>query len=184
MSCLSDEPFLLHFNTAADLDENRVPATCHACLKNVSHCSSTPQLTSMKTVCQLPVIFTISSTTLQLASISTVSQLHVIFTISSTTLQLASITTVSQLHVIFPISSTTRQLASITTVSQLHVLFTNSSTTLQLTSMKTVCQIHVMLRNSSRNTAAGLKWKHCTVMPPLGICFFCTTSSHAPVEKC
>ena len=56
MSCLSDEPFLLHFNTAADLDENRVPATCHACLKNVSHCSSTPQPTSMKTVCQLLIL--------------------------------------------------------------------------------------------------------------------------------
>jgi len=62
----SIKPFLLHFNTAADLDENRVPATCHSCLKNVSHCSSTPQLTSMKTVCQLAVIFRISSTTLQL----------------------------------------------------------------------------------------------------------------------
>ena len=38
------------------LDANRVPTSCHACLMNLSCCTSTLQLTSMKTACQLHVM--------------------------------------------------------------------------------------------------------------------------------
>ena len=64
MSCFSEEAFLLQFNTAAGLDENRVPATCRAHAeklswlvpRKLSYCKTTLQLTSMKTMCQLHVI--------------------------------------------------------------------------------------------------------------------------------
>jgi len=84
-----------------------------------------------------------SNTRIQLASMRTVCQLHEILTISSTTLQLASMKTVCQLHVIFTNSSTTLHLASMRTVCQFHVMLANSSTN-TAASMTTVCQRPVM----------------------------------------